>query len=312
MSAWGAGKSPFYIIKLRSMLFNDHGDPELRAKNRVTPLGRFLRKTRIDELPQLVNVLTGDLSFIGPRPELPSLAAVYEEEVPYYDARHLVTPGLSGWAQIYDYDARAAAQTWSAPSASSPTTFTTSSIAPSASTWPSPSRRSARSLAFGDIGKALLSVKNQVDRKDYERTRNRRRRSDRLHMAETLLRAGCGVRGVDSFSPYYDLALKRMTVAEIQAAGVQFVEADLCIADLAPLLEGIDVIYHFAAQPGIARISRSGSTWKITCTRRSGFWKRRTRKGTSRSSYRSPPLPCTARMHHPMRRQRRSRRRTTA
>lgn len=101
----GRRKEPFYIIKLRSMLFNDHGDPELRAKNRVTPLGRFLRKTRIDELPQLVNVLTGDLSFIGPRPELPSLAAVYEEEVPYYDARHLVTPGLSGWAQIYDYDA---------------------------------------------------------------------------------------------------------------------------------------------------------------------------------------------------------------
>lgn len=101
----GRGNRTFHIVKLRTMLFNDHGDPELQKKNRVTKLGRFLRQTRIDELPQLWNILKGELSFIGPRPELPSIARVYEEEIPYYEVRHLITPGLSGWAQIYDYDA---------------------------------------------------------------------------------------------------------------------------------------------------------------------------------------------------------------
>ncbi|MFA6415086.1 MAG: sugar transferase [Candidatus Paceibacterota bacterium] len=95
----------FYLVKLRSMLLNDHGDPELQKKNRVTTLGHILRKTRIDELPQLWNVLAGDLSFIGPRPELPKIAEVYEREIPQYWMRHLITPGLSGWAQIRDYDA---------------------------------------------------------------------------------------------------------------------------------------------------------------------------------------------------------------
>lgn len=93
------------LLKLRTMLFDDKGDPELRKKNRVTRAGRLLRKSRIDELPQLWNVLLGDLSFIGPRPELPSLAAVYEQEIPCYRLRHLIPPGLSGWAQIHDYDA---------------------------------------------------------------------------------------------------------------------------------------------------------------------------------------------------------------
>ena len=95
----------FRIIKLRTMLFDDHGDPELQKQNRVTGFGSFLRKTRIDELPQLWNVFLGDLSFIGPRPELPSIASVYEREIPYYHLRHLTVPGLSGWAQIRDYDA---------------------------------------------------------------------------------------------------------------------------------------------------------------------------------------------------------------
>ena len=94
----------FAIIKLRSMLFNDHGDPILQKKNRVTAIGHVLRKTRIDELPQLWNVLMGDLSFIGPRPELPTIATVYEREIPQYHMRHLIAPGLSGWAQIHDYD----------------------------------------------------------------------------------------------------------------------------------------------------------------------------------------------------------------
>jgi lipopolysaccharide/colanic/teichoic acid biosynthesis glycosyltransferase len=101
----GKGGRIFHIIKLRSMLFNDNGNPELQKKNRITALGRMLRKTRIDELPQLWNVFIGDLSFIGPRPELPSIAEVYEREVPQYRMRHLIAPGLSGWAQIHDYDA---------------------------------------------------------------------------------------------------------------------------------------------------------------------------------------------------------------
>jgi lipopolysaccharide/colanic/teichoic acid biosynthesis glycosyltransferase len=101
----GRDNKVFHIIKLRTMLINDHGDPELQKINRVTGVGKVLRKTRIDELPQLWNIFRGDLSFIGPRPELPSLASIYRKEIPYYDVRHLVTPGLSGWAQIYDYDA---------------------------------------------------------------------------------------------------------------------------------------------------------------------------------------------------------------
>src|SRR5690606_34734730 len=61
--------------------------------------------TRLDEMPQLWNVLKGDLSFIGPRPEMPALAAVYAEQIPYYTMRHLLKPGLSGWAQIHHLDA---------------------------------------------------------------------------------------------------------------------------------------------------------------------------------------------------------------
>ncbi|MFA5942768.1 MAG: sugar transferase [Candidatus Paceibacterota bacterium] len=101
----GRGGRIFRIVKLRSMLFNDHGDPEQQKTNRVTALGLFLRKTRIDELPQLWNILVGDLSFIGPRPELPKIAEVYEREIPQYRMRHLIAPGLSGWAQINDADA---------------------------------------------------------------------------------------------------------------------------------------------------------------------------------------------------------------
>jgi len=100
----GKGGKIVRLMKLRTMLFNDNGNPELRNKNRLTPFGAFLRRTRIDELPQLWNILVGDLSFIGPRPEYPALASVYEREIPYYRMRHLIAPGLSGWAQIRDYD----------------------------------------------------------------------------------------------------------------------------------------------------------------------------------------------------------------
>jgi len=100
----GKGGRIYRVMKLRSMLFDDHGNPELHKKNCVTALGRILRKTRIDELPQLWNVLVGDLSFIGPRSELPKIAEVYEREIPYYHLRHLIAPGLSGWSQIHDAD----------------------------------------------------------------------------------------------------------------------------------------------------------------------------------------------------------------
>jgi lipopolysaccharide/colanic/teichoic acid biosynthesis glycosyltransferase len=73
----------------------------VREKEKITRVGNFIRKTRLDELPQFFNVLIGDLSFIGPRPEKPELAFTYESEIPFYNVRHLVKPGLSGWAQIY-------------------------------------------------------------------------------------------------------------------------------------------------------------------------------------------------------------------
>lgn len=88
------------VVKFRSLKV--HKDPEGIAKEPLpTKTGRFIRKTRIDELPQLWNVLVGDLSMIGPRPEIPTLVKLYEKEIPYYNVRHLIKPGLSGWAQIY-------------------------------------------------------------------------------------------------------------------------------------------------------------------------------------------------------------------
>jgi len=89
------------IIKFRTMNGSDAGEDVLQSTLIETKLGKFLRKTRIDELPQVWNVLKGDLSLIGPRPELPALFKHYEEEVPFYNVRHLIKPGLSGWAQIY-------------------------------------------------------------------------------------------------------------------------------------------------------------------------------------------------------------------
>ena len=67
----------------------------------VTGIGRILRKTRLDEIPQLWSILKGDLSLIGPRPELPDYVAIYSQEISFYDIRSIIPPGLSGWAQIY-------------------------------------------------------------------------------------------------------------------------------------------------------------------------------------------------------------------
>jgi lipopolysaccharide/colanic/teichoic acid biosynthesis glycosyltransferase len=90
----------FKLYKFRTYMFDEvsiHG----REENKITSVGTFLRKSRIDELPQLWNVLTGDISLIGPRPELPSGVVIYDKEIPYYNIRHLIKPGLSGWAQTH-------------------------------------------------------------------------------------------------------------------------------------------------------------------------------------------------------------------
>jgi exopolysaccharide biosynthesis polyprenyl glycosylphosphotransferase len=77
-----------------------------RNDPRVTALGRYMRKTRLDEIPQLWNVLKGDMAFVGPRPERPEFVQWLEEQIPYYNMRHIIRPGLTGWAQVkYQYGA---------------------------------------------------------------------------------------------------------------------------------------------------------------------------------------------------------------
>lgn len=99
----GQGNRPIKMLKFRTMTYaNDGGKWKEEGKtNKVTRVGAFLRKTRIDELPQLWNVLRGDISLIGPRPEFEDAVRSYMEQIPYYNVRHLIKPGLSGWAQIY-------------------------------------------------------------------------------------------------------------------------------------------------------------------------------------------------------------------
>jgi len=97
----GKNNRPIRLYKLRTMTTDDSGSVFVSSGNAPTRVGSFLRKTRIDELPQLWNVLRGELSLIGPRPELPRFVKEYEEQIPYYNIRHLIKPGLSGWAQLY-------------------------------------------------------------------------------------------------------------------------------------------------------------------------------------------------------------------
>jgi sugar transferase (PEP-CTERM system associated) len=103
------GGRVFRIMKLRTMTVNAEAGGAVwaqKADPRVTPIGRFLRQTRLDELPQLVNVLRGDMSFVGPRPERPEFTAALARELPLYNERHLVRAGLTGWAQVnYPYGA---------------------------------------------------------------------------------------------------------------------------------------------------------------------------------------------------------------
>ena len=106
----GKGGRLFWCLKFRSMRCDAECDGVARwaAKNdsRVTRVGAFIRKTRIDELPQLISVLKGEMSLVGPRPERPSFVAQLKEQIPFYDVRHSIKPGVTGWAQVrYSYGA---------------------------------------------------------------------------------------------------------------------------------------------------------------------------------------------------------------
>lgn len=103
----GLKNEPFYMYKFRSMVVQKEADEKSRwtVKDdpRVTPIGRFMRKTSIDELPQLFNILKGDMSLVGPRPERPQFVEKFKEEIPRYMIKHQVRPGLTGWAQVNGY-----------------------------------------------------------------------------------------------------------------------------------------------------------------------------------------------------------------
>lgn len=97
----GEGNKDIKIYKFRTMSVMDGGNQLGQNADKITKLGKVMRVTRIDELPQLWNIIKGDLSLIGPRPEFPKLVDLYNKEIPHYNVRHLIKPGLSGWAQIH-------------------------------------------------------------------------------------------------------------------------------------------------------------------------------------------------------------------
>lgn len=99
----GENMRPFKVYKFRSMRLHDpekYSKYTLNNDSRVTKFGKFIRKTRIDELPQLWNILKGTMSFVGPRPEWDILAKDYARQINYYNLRHLIKPGITGWAQV--------------------------------------------------------------------------------------------------------------------------------------------------------------------------------------------------------------------
>jgi exopolysaccharide biosynthesis polyprenyl glycosylphosphotransferase len=101
----GLGGRPFRVIKFRTMRTDAEPDGRPRwareGDDRATRVGRILRKTRLDELPQVINILRGEMSVVGPRPERPEFIAELEKQIPFYRARLVVKPGLTGWAQIH-------------------------------------------------------------------------------------------------------------------------------------------------------------------------------------------------------------------
>ena len=103
----GLRNKPFMMYKFRSMVVQEESSEKkkwtVRNDPRVTAVGRFMRKTSIDELPQLFNVLKGDMSLVGPRPERPYFVEKFQEEIPRYMIKHQVRPGMTGWAQIHGY-----------------------------------------------------------------------------------------------------------------------------------------------------------------------------------------------------------------